>query len=187
VAFVGRFVEKKGADDLLAALAALGPGRPSAVFIGAGPLLASMQAYARELRVDATFLGTQTPAEVREALLSSRLLAAPSRIARDGDTEGLPTTIMEAAALGLPVVATHHSGIPEAVADGETGLLCPEADRTALAANLARLLADEDLRARLGRQARALMVSRFDLAAQTARLEEIYDEVAAAQYAPSHD
>jgi len=179
VVFIGRFVEKKGVDDLLAALAGLAPARPRAVFIGAGPLLPGMRAYARELGVDATFLGMQTPDEVRRVLLASRLLAAPSRTARDGDTEGLPTTVMEAAALGLPVVSTHHSGIPEAVLDGETGLLSAEGDRVGLAANLSRLLDDPDLRDRLGRQARALMTAKFDLMKQTARLEDIYDEVAA--------
>jgi colanic acid/amylovoran biosynthesis glycosyltransferase len=182
VAFIGRFVEKKGADDLLAALATLS-GRPRAVLIGDGPLLASMRAYARELGVDATFPGPQTPAEVRRVLLASRLLAAPSRTARDGDTEGLPTTVMEAAALGLPVVSTFHSGIPEAITDGETGLLSPEGDRPALAAGIARLLADDDLRDRLGRQARARMTADFNLATQTARLEDIYDEVTASQAA----
>ncbi|WP_433383526.1 glycosyltransferase [Actinoplanes sp. CA-142083] len=180
VAFVGRFVEKKGADDLLAAVAAQRTTRPRVVLIGAGPLLPGMRAYARELGVDATFLGVQTPAEVRQVLLASRILAAPSRTAKDGDTEGLPTTVMEAAALALPVLATRHSGIPEAVADGETGLLSPEGDRPALAANLSRLLADESLRDRLGRQGRALMTAKFDVVAQTARLEQIYDEVAAA-------
>ncbi|MFF5297341.1 glycosyltransferase [Paractinoplanes globisporus] len=180
VAFVGRFVEKKGADDLLAALATLQPSRPRAVFIGAGPMLPSMRAYARELGVDATFLGVQPPDEVRRVLLASRLLAAPSRTAKDGDTEGLPTTVMEAAALGLPVVSTHHSGIPEAVDDGETGLLSPEGDRPALAANLSRLLADEALREKLGGRARELMIAKFDLRTQTARLEEIYDEVSRA-------
>ncbi|GAA0576341.1 glycosyltransferase [Paractinoplanes ferrugineus] len=179
VAFVGRFVEKKGADDLLAALAALGPAKPRAVLVGSGPLLPAIQEYARELRVDATFLGTRTPAEVLEVLTASRLLAAPSRTAADGDTEGLPTTVMEAAALGLPVVATRHSGIPEAVTDGETGLLGAEGDRQALAGNLARLLADEPLRERLGAQGRARMRAKFDLAVQNRRLEGIYDEVAA--------
>ena len=177
VAFVGRFVEKKGADDLLGALAALGPAKPRAVFIGDGPLLPAMIAYAAELGVDATFLGTQTPEEVSRVVTASKVFAAPSRTARDGDTEGLPTTIMEAAALGVPVVATRHSGIPEAVTDGETGLLGAEGDRTALAANLDRLLADEPLRVRLGGQARALMRARFDLVTQTSRLEDIYDEV----------
>ena len=178
VVFIGRFVEKKGVDDLLAALAGLAPARPRAVFIGAGPLLPGMRAYARELGVDATFLGVQPPDEVRRVLLASRLLAAPSRTARDGDTEGLPTTVMEAAALGLPVVSTQHSGIPEAVVDGETGLLGAEGDRVGLAANLSRLLDDEGLREKLGQQARALMLAKFDLRAQTDRLEQIYDEVA---------
>jgi colanic acid/amylovoran biosynthesis glycosyltransferase len=180
VAFIGRFVEKKGADDLLAALAAQHGARPRAVLIGTGPLLPGMRAYARELGVDATFLGAQTPEQVRQILLASRILAAPSRTAKDGDTEGLPTTVMEAAALGLPVAATRHSGIPEAVSDGETGLLSAEGDRPGLAASLARLLADESLRERLGRQGRALMAGKFDIAAQSARLEQIYDEVAAA-------
>jgi colanic acid/amylovoran biosynthesis glycosyltransferase len=179
VAFVGRFVEKKGADDLIAALATLGPTRPRAVLIGDGPLLSEIRAYASRLGVDATFLGVRPPAEVAGILAASRMLAAPSRTARDGDTEGLPTTIVEAAAMGLPVVATRHSGIPEAVHDGETGLLGPEGDREALAAGIGRLLADEALRERLGRQGRALMTASFDLAAQTRKLEQLYDEVAA--------
>jgi glycosyltransferase involved in cell wall biosynthesis len=178
VAFVGRFVEKKGADDLIAALAALGPPGPRAVFLGDGPLLSEMRSYAAALAVDATFTGARPPDEVARVLGASRLLAAPSRTARDGDAEGLPTTILEAAALGLPVVATRHSGIPEAVTDGQTGLLGPEGDRAALAAGIARLLADDALRQKLGGQGRARVASTFDLATQTARLEQIYDEVA---------
>ncbi|GIM91206.1 glycosyltransferase [Paractinoplanes toevensis] len=177
VAFVGRFVEKKGTDDLVAALAALGPDKPRAVLVGDGPLLPAIRAYAERLHVNADFLGSRPPSEVHQVLLQSRMLAAPSRTAADGDTEGLPTTIMEAAALGLPVVATRHSGIPEAVTDGETGLLGPEGDRPALAAGIGRLLADPDLRERLGKQARAFMESKFDLVRQTDRLEDIYDQV----------
>ncbi|MET0416963.1 MAG: glycosyltransferase [Actinoplanes sp.] len=176
VAFVGRFVEKKGVDDLLAALAGM---QARAVFIGDGPLLPEMRSYAARLGVDASFRGSLPPAEVARLLSASRLLAAPSRTARDGDTEGLPTTVVEAAALGLPVVATTHSGIPEAVRDGETGLLGPEGDRAALTANLRRLLGDGGLRERLGKQAREHALAHFDLAAQSRRLEEIYDEVSA--------
>jgi glycosyltransferase involved in cell wall biosynthesis len=177
VAFVGRFVEKKGTDDLVAALASLGSASPRAVFVGDGPLLPAIRAYAEKLRVKADFLGSRPPADVHRVLLESRMLAAPSRTAADGDTEGLPTTVLEAAALGLPVVATRHSGIPEAVTDGETGLLSAEGDRPALAANLARLLADDSLCERLGKQARTLMESTFDLVKQTGRLEDLYDEV----------
>ena len=176
VTFVGRFVEKKGTDDLLAALASLGGG-VKALFIGDGPLLPEMRAYAARQRVDATFLGARPADEVYRLLGESRLLAAPSRTARDGDTEGLPTTVVEAAALGLPVVATVHSGIPEAVVDGTTGLLGAEGDREALAANLRKLLDDPALRRGMGAAARAHAVANFDVTTQTRRLEDLYDEV----------
>ncbi|WP_436521321.1 glycosyltransferase [Actinoplanes sp. HUAS TT8] len=178
VVFIGRFVAKKGVDDLITALASIEP-RPRALLIGDGELMAAMRARAEELGVDVTFAGGQTPEQVKQHLLESRLLACPSKTAPDGDTEGLPTTILEAAALGLPVVATRHSGIPEAVVDGESGLLSPEADPAALAVSLTRLLGDEDLQRRLGEQGRKHITARFDLTDQTRRLEDIYDEVAA--------
>jgi colanic acid/amylovoran biosynthesis glycosyltransferase len=174
VAFVGRFVEKKGADDLIAALASV---KAKALFIGDGPRFAEMQGYARSLNVDATFLGARPADEVYRLLAQSRLLAAPSRTAADGDSEGLPTTVVEAMALGLPVVSTHHSGIPEAVTDGVTGLLGPEGDREALTANLRKLLDDPALQASMGKAARARAEADFDAAKQSSRLEDIYDEV----------
>ena len=181
VTFIGRFVDKKGADDLVAALGVLRPTRPRALFIGDGPLRAQTEAHARDLGVDATFAGSLPPAEVALRLAASRVLAAPSRTAADGDSEGLPTTVLEAGALGVPVVATRHSGIPEAVLDGETGLLGDERDVAALARNLHRLLTDDSLRQHLGRAARAHIAENFDLATQSGRLEDIYDEVAALQ------
>jgi colanic acid/amylovoran biosynthesis glycosyltransferase len=176
VAFVGRFVEKKGADDLVAALGTL--DRPArALFIGDGPLLPEVRAAAAALGVDATFRGSLPPSEVYSLIAASRILAAPSKTASDGDTEGLPTTIVEAAALGVPVVSTFHSGIPEAVVDGETGLLSAEGDRQALASGIARLLDDEPLRDRMGKQARERALSHFNVQTQSQALEDIYDEV----------
>ena len=179
VVFVGRFTEKKGVDDLIAALGVLRPTRPRALFVGSGPLREQTEAYAKDLGVDVTFAGPLPPAEVARHLAAARVLAAPSKTASDGDTEGLPTTILEAGALGVPVVSTRHSGIPEAVVDGETGLLGPEADPAALARNLHRLLSDDALRARLGRTARAHVAGNFNLATQTGKLEDLYDEVVA--------
>jgi colanic acid/amylovoran biosynthesis glycosyltransferase len=74
-------------------------------------------------------------------------------------------------------VSTVHSGIPEVVRHGETGLLGPEGDRTALAANLRMLLVDEALRARLGARAKEHAAVHFDLVTQTRLLEDLYDEV----------
>ncbi|MBU2665107.1 glycosyltransferase [Actinoplanes bogorensis] len=176
VAFVGRFVEKKGADDLLAALSTIDGVK--ALFIGDGPRLDEMREYARSLRVDATFLGARPAGEVYRVLGETRILAAPSRTARDGDSEGLPTTIVEAMALGLPVVSTRHSGIPEAVVDGGTGLLGAEGDREALASNLRKLLDDQTLQASFGTAARARAEAEFDVVKQSRRLEDLYDEIA---------
>jgi colanic acid/amylovoran biosynthesis glycosyltransferase len=178
VLFVGRFVPKKGLDDLVEALGTIRDPRPRALFIGAGPLEDEIRKRAADLGLDATFAGSQEPAEVARRMAESRLFVSPSKTAPDGDAEGLPTTIIEAARLGLPTVSTYHSGIPEAVRHGETGLLGDEGDRTALAANIRALLTDEGLRLRLGEQARQNADTHFDLATQTAKLELLYDAAA---------
>ena len=106
------------------------------------------------------------------------LLAVPSITARDGDSEGLPDVLVEGAACGIPVVATRHSGIPEAVEDERTGFLVPEGDRAGLAARIGTLLESADLRREMGFAARALAMERFNRARQAEKLEAIYDEVA---------
>lgn len=173
---IGRLVEKKGTADLLAALAGMAGVR--LVVIGDGPLRAALQRQAGELGVKAQFLGAQNVGEVAEWMRRATLLAAPSVTARDGDAEGLPNVVVEGAACGIPVVATRHSGIPEAVEDGETGFLVKEGDRAALAARIKALLDAADLRREMGFAARALAMERFDRVRQAERLEAIYDEVA---------
>ncbi|MEV6300548.1 glycosyltransferase [Actinoplanes sp. NPDC051861] len=182
VVFVGRFVAKKGVDDLLTALSGMHSPRPRALFIGDGPLEAQTRARAEDLRLDATFMGGQPPATVQRHLAESRMLVAPSKTAPDGDTEGLPTTILEAAALGLPVIGTRHSGIPEAVVHEETGLLVGEARPAELGAAMSRLLGDAELRRRLGGQARRRVTTSFNLREQTRGLELLYDEATAATF-----
>jgi glycosyltransferase involved in cell wall biosynthesis len=179
VLFVGRFVEKKGIDDLIEVLGELRDPQPRVLFIGGGPLEDPMRKRAAELGLDATFLGAQDATVVTRSMAESRIFASPSKTAADGDSEGLPTTIVEAARLGLPTVSTVHSGIPEVVVHGETGLLGAEGDRAALAANLRALLADDTLRAEMGARAKEHADAHFDLATQTRLLEEIYDSVTA--------
>jgi glycosyltransferase involved in cell wall biosynthesis len=177
VVAVGRLVEKKGFPDLVDACALLAAdGRDfSCRIVGAGPL-----APALEERIAAAgvadrveLLGPRSQDEVRELVAGAAVLAAPCRVADDGDRDGLPTVLLESMALGTPCVSTPVTGIPEAVRDDETGLLVPQRDPAALAAALERLLADAELRARLGRAARALVERRFDIGRNSARMRSL--------------
>jgi glycosyltransferase involved in cell wall biosynthesis len=173
VLHVARLVEKKGSAVLIDAMAGLGNAR--LVVIGDGPLRGDLE---RRAGPSVQFLGALPPDEVASWMRRAAVLAAPSLTAGDGDAEGLPNVVVEAAASGLPVVATLHSGIPEAVADGDTGFLVPEGDAGALTDRLSVLLGSDDLRRKMGEAGRRLAEQRFDRARLTARLEAIYDEAA---------
>jgi colanic acid/amylovoran biosynthesis glycosyltransferase len=182
ILFVGRLVEKKGIETLLRAFALVRRARPGAslVIIGEGPLRPRLEGLAGE---SVRFLGGLAPDDVAGWMRRATMLAAPSVTARDGDAEGLPNVILEAAASALPAVGTDHAGIPEAIVEGETGFIVPEHDAGALADRLVTILGTPDLRARMGAAARALAENSFDFARQMRRLEEIYDEVRAGRCA----
>jgi colanic acid/amylovoran biosynthesis glycosyltransferase len=176
VLFVGRLVEKKGCAFLLRAMAEVQRQRPEArtVIIGDGPLRSSLEALAKELKLSCQFLGSQPSTVVREWLSAARVFCAPSVTAANGDSEGLPTVIVEAQAMGVPVVSTHHAGIPEVVLDGETGLLAPESDSTTLTQHLLRLLEDEAFWNSCVERGNGWIRQQFDLKSQTQELERIY-------------
>ncbi len=177
ILFVGRMVEKKGLGVLIAAAATL-KARGHAFdikAIGDGPELAALQAQASAagLAGDVAFLGSQPHDVVLDAMSTSDCLVLPSVTAANGDQEGIPVTLMEAMAAGLPVVATYHSGIPELVTDGETGLLVKERDPAALADSLERLMRDPDLAGRLSAEARRFVAAEFNAEIQNRRLFDL--------------
>lgn len=186
ILFVGRFVEKKGVGDLIAAMriAAAGGAEARLVVVGDGPLAGALRQQARDLR-GVEFPGWQPPAEVRRRMRGAIAVCVPSVTAGSGDAEGLPNVAIEAMAEGTPVVATRHAGIVEAIDDGVSGLLVPEGDPPALAAALARLVAQPDLRHRLGRAARAAAAERFEAIRQSQRLEAALLRVIAAARPPT--
>jgi colanic acid/amylovoran biosynthesis glycosyltransferase len=115
--------------------------------------------------------------KVRRLMAESDIFILPSKTASDGDTEGLPVSILEAQATGLPVVATQHSGIPEAVQKGISALLVPEGDVEALSQNIERLIVNPALRQRMGRAGREYAARNFSMDKYINRLEEIYSRL----------
>ncbi len=176
---VGRLVEVKGTEYLIRAFAALAP-RPTnveLVIVGEGALKAKLAALAESLGIGARvrFLGSLLHADVIGLIRKAAMMVLPSVRTRTGRVEGLGMVLLEAAASGVPLIASRSGGIPEVVIDGQTGYLTPERDTSALAARMNDLLDDRDRRIQLGAQARALVERQFDLATQTMKLEDLYD------------
>jgi colanic acid/amylovoran biosynthesis glycosyltransferase len=144
---------------------------------GDGPLACDLREFTAASGVPVDFLGFRRPDEIRGLMSRSALVAVPSRQADNGDREGLPTVVMEAAALGRPVVGYRHSGIAQAVEHGVTGLLAAEGDVDDLSRHLGELVRDPGRRSRLGVAARRKAEEDFDIAVRTDVLESIYDEV----------
>jgi glycosyltransferase involved in cell wall biosynthesis len=147
---LGRLVPVKGVDVVLAATRDL--AGVEVLVAGDGPERPRLEAAGPAAR----FLGDVAGAARARALAAADLLCLPSRVLRDGRTEGAPTVILEAQAVGLPVVASRVGGTPDLVRDGEDGLLVPEGDAAALRRALQRLRAEPGLRGRLAAGARAV-------------------------------
>lgn len=176
-----RLIEKKGLPTSLRAFAkfvALYP-RSTITVAGEGPLLRELQDLARKLKIDnrVSFAGFVAQEKLREIFYASHIFLHPSETGRDGNQEGVPNSMLEAMASGLPVFATQHGGIPEAIEDGLSGVLVPERDHEALARALLDASQDRQLLSRLAREGAAAVAARFDQRAQIRRLEEIYLEL----------
>lgn len=160
-----RFIPKKGLDISLRALRHLvDQGLDVTLDLaGDGPEKESLLALvgALELQGRVNFLGFLPNRELLERLPSYSLFLHPSRVTSSGDREGIPNAMLEAMACGLPVVATGHSGIPEAVGDGQEGRLVPPDDDVALAAAIADILANPDTYRRMSLAARQRIIEEF--------------------------
>ncbi|MGF1446872.1 MAG: glycosyltransferase [Pikeienuella sp.] len=172
---VGRLVAKKGYDDLLAALARLPAWLDwRLVHIGGGKLSGQLAAEAARLELSARidWRGKRDQTEVVAAMRAADLFVLPAKTAADGDRDGLPNVLMEAASQALPILSTRHSAIPEFLPDDRYGLLVPPGDPAALATAIAELAADPERRHAMAVQARARLVAEFGMEAGIDKLAE---------------
>jgi len=175
-----RLVEKKGIPVTLEAFARVWRDYPRMrlTIAGEGPMQGEIEGLIEKMGLSGVVEMTGFIDE--EALGSlyrqAHIFIHPSQITADQNQEGVPNAMLEAMATGLPVLATLHGGIPEAVEHGESGLLSPECDVDTLEVHMRRLLGESGLWRRLGRRAASSVRENFEQRAQISRLEDCYEE-----------
>jgi glycosyltransferase involved in cell wall biosynthesis len=139
-------------------------------------LLGELQNLARDLNIAqrVSFTGFISQEELREIYYRSHIFLHPSQTGRDGNQEGIPNSMLEAMATGLPVFATEHGGIPEAIENGVSGVLVPERDDETLSHALLDAAEDPGLVSRIARSGAESVRKNFALQQQAQRLEDIY-------------
>ena len=178
-----RLIEKKGLLTAVRAFARFHAAHPKARFTiaGEGPMKEKLLGLAAELGVvEAIELrGFLSQLELAELYAQSHVFLHPSEMPPDQNQEGVPNSMLEAMSTGLPVVATLHGGIPEAVTHERTGLLVPERDVDALAAALEEITANPERLFVLGQAAASSMREEFEQGKAIEKLESFYDEARA--------
>jgi len=175
-----RLIPKKGLDTALRAFARFAKTHPLASFViaGEGPLLEQLRALTVELGIadKVSFTGFLSHKALLDQFLQAHVFVHPSELGPGGNQEGVPNSMLEAMATGLPVAATRHGGIPEAVEEGVSGLLVEEHDATALAEALETLASDPIRYAAMGAEAARAVAMRFEQRRQAVALERLYVE-----------
>lgn len=178
-----RLIPKKGLKTSLRAFAKFLADHPKAKFViaGEGPQREALEDFAMELgvREAVEFRGFLGQRELAELYTRSHIFLHPSEVTSDQNQEGVPNAMLEAMATGLPVLATLHGGIPEAVTHDRTGLLVPERDADALHRAMVQLTADHDLCYLFGEAAARAVREEFEQQRAISKLEDIYDEALA--------
>ncbi len=173
---VARFVEKKGLGYALQAFARL-PARLNATYrlIGDGPLLVPLQLLAKRLgiRDRVVFLGAQSHDVVKQEMAAADIFVLTSVTANNGDQEGVPVCLIEAQAIGLPVVSTQHAGIPELIMHEQSGFLAEEKNVAQISSYMLTLIEDRGLRAAFGGNARRRVLDEFNIDCQNDILAEL--------------
>lgn len=178
-----RLIEKKGVATTLCAFAIFQKQYPNSELIiaGKGPLQGHLETLAEELGVadKVHFIGFLSQPQLRELYAGCQLFLHPSETPPDQNQEGIPNSVLEAMSTGLPVAATRHGGIPEAVEHGRSGYLVAERDFEALAAAMKEIVRSPNTFREMGQLASEHVAAHFEQAAQIRNLESHYDEALA--------
>jgi colanic acid/amylovoran biosynthesis glycosyltransferase len=184
---IARLVEKKGLEYSLQAVARLVPKYPRLMYRigGDGPLRPELEFLAHQLGLGKAviFLGAVEHDEVKKLMVTPDIFVLSSVTGQGGDEEGIPTTLMEALASGMPVISTIHAGIPELVTDGVSGFLVLERDVDALVARLEYLIQHPEIWQEIGRNGRRFVEERFNIRQLNERLVEIYHALLTEEFA----
>ncbi len=175
-----RLIAKKGLLTAITAMKEVVKHHPKTKYLicGTGPQEDKLREAIREqgLAGNVELLGWLSQDQLLDQYQRAHVFLHPSELTKESDQEGIPNSMLEAMATGLPVVATQHGGIPEAVTSGHDGLLVPEKSPAALAAALLQVMCDPALLAELSRNATASVRRSFEASAQIARMEDVYFE-----------
>ena len=175
-----RLVEKKGLSTTLEAFRRFLRDYPKSrlVIAGEGPMRGVLIQRLKELSLEnhVSLTGFLSQEDLREIYRNSHLFVHPSEVTADSNQEGVPNSMLEAMATGLPVVATRHGGIPEAVTDGQDGFLVAEQDEQSLYEALLRIVSQPGLWRRMGEHASRTVASEFEQRQQISNLEKAYAE-----------
>ena len=178
---VGRFVEKKGFDVLVRALVVLEKmGCPFVCsIVGDGPLSDNIKKQTEQANIGnkIRFLGGLPQQEVKHLFEQSDIFVLPCVQAKSGDLDGIPVVLMEAMAIGVPVVSTTLSGIPELIHHDHNGLLSPPGDSDELVHQLRRLIDDPDMALRLAVQARKTIEQDFNIRKNAEKLSTCFQNI----------
>ena len=178
---IARLVPKKGVEYAIKAVAGLIANgyNVNYTIVGDGPLKAQLLELARAKGIMScvTLAGWQNRKEVMKHMEHSHILLAPSVSAPDGDREGIPNAIKEAMAMGMPVVSTYHSGIPELVEDGACGFLAEEGNPADLQKCIVKLINNEHLWEEYGKRGREKIEKSFDIVKLNRQLMECYRQL----------
>ena len=175
-----RLIPKKGLQTSMRAFAAFAEKFPKSTFTiaGEGPLRNELKTQAHEFSISdkVSFPGFLSHDRLRELFYSSHIFLHPSETGTDGNQEGVPNSMLEAMASGLPVFATSHGGIPEAITNGESGILVSEKDDRALGRALFEAVENPDALSMIAQRGAENVREKFAQKIQTQRLEDYYLE-----------